>query len=95
MLAKIECEGKTYPAILLNPAFGMDRIEEIKASLHSFLESAYTGDTSSYLQLDMYNLFSLLTEMDLTEDQRLEMTGNYFDGKKNDYHQVKEAQITF
>lgn len=95
MLAKIECEGKTYPAILLNPAFDMDRVEEIKASLHSFLESAYTGDTDLFLQSDMCNLFSLLTEMDLTEDQRVKMTKSYFNGEECNCHQAKGAQIIF
>lgn len=95
MLAKIECEGKTYPAILLNPAFDMDRLEEIKASLHSFLESAYTGETYAFLPSDMYNIFSLLTEMDLTEDQRVKMTKSYFNGEDCNCHQTKGAQIIF
>lgn len=95
MLAKIECEGKTYPAILLNPAFDMDRVEEIKASLHSFLESAYIGDPDFFLQSDMCNLFSLLTEMDLTEDQRVKMTKSYFNGEECNCHQTKRAQIIF
>lgn len=95
MLAKIECEGKTYPAILLHSTSGMERLEELKASLHSFLESAYINDTCEYLYEDMYNLLSLLTEMDLTEDQRYEMTHNYFNNENRIKHQTKEAKITF
>ena len=75
--------------------FKVGSVEEIKASLHSFLESAYTGDTSLFLQSDMCNIFSLLTEMDLTEDQRLEMTKSYFNGEECNYHQTKGAQIIF
>lgn len=95
MLAKIECEGKTYPAILLNSMDSMERLEELKASLHSFLVSVYTCDNFEYLQEDMYNVFSLLTEMDLTEDQRYEMTHNYFNNENRINHQTKEAKITF
>lgn len=95
MLAKIECEGKTYPAILLHETEGMERLEELKASLHSFLESAHVGDNCEYLQEDMYNVFSLLREMDLTEDQRYEMTHNYYNNETRSCHQTKEAKITF
>lgn len=95
MLAKIECEGKTYPAILLHPTDNMDRLEELKASLHSFLESAYIGDPDMFLKEDMYNVFSLLTEMDLTEDQRMQMTHNYFNNDTRNDRQTKAAKITF
>nr|DAV71203.1 MAG TPA: hypothetical protein [Bacteriophage sp.]DAV71219.1 MAG TPA: hypothetical protein [Bacteriophage sp.] len=95
MLAKIECEGKTYPAILLHETEGMERLEELKASLHSFLESAHAGDNCEYLQEDMYNVFSLLREMDLTEDQRYEMLRNYYNNETRSCHQTKAAKITF
>lgn len=95
MLAKIECEGKTYPAILLHETEGMERLEELKASLHSFLESAHAGDNCEYLQEDMCNVFSLLREMDLTEDQRYEMLRNYYNNETRSCHQTKAAKITF
>ena len=96
MLAKIECEGKVYPAILLDSTSGMERLEELKASLHSFIESSFVdGDPNTFLSEDLYNVFSLLHEMDLTEDQRFQMSSNYFNGKERKDHKTKTAQITF
>lgn len=95
MLAKVSFNGENHLAIVLNERMGYDWLGEIKSSLLSFMESSFIGSENEFENGDLYNIMSLLREMDFTDNQRIAMYNNYFGKDNKEFQETKEATITF
>ena len=94
-LAKVSFNGENHLAIVLNERMGYDWLGEIKSSLLSFMESSFVGSENEFENDDLYNIMSLLREMDFTDNQRIAMYNNYFGKDNKEFQETKEATITF
>ena len=95
MLAKVSFNGENHLAIVLNERMGYDWLGEIKSSLLSFMESSFVGSENEFENGDLYNVMSLLREMDFTDNQRIAMYNYYFGKDNKEFQETKEATITF
>ena len=95
MLAKLDFDGKEYIAIVLNPNMGLSWVLELRKSLVDFMETAFSSDSAMLDSNELYNVTSLLNEMELTEDQRTRMINTYFGKVLEKVVSTKTCEISF
>ena len=78
MLAKVDFDGKEHIAIVLNSNMGLSWVLELRKNLVGFMETAFSGDSAMLDSNELYNVTSLLNEMEFTEDQSVRMINAYF-----------------
>lgn len=95
MLAKVDFDGKEHIAIVLNPNMGLSWVLELRKSLVDFMETAFSSDSAMLDSNELYNVTSLLNEMEFTEDQSTRMINTYFGKGSEKAASTKTCEISF
>lgn len=98
MLAKVNFDGKEHIAIVLNSNMGLSWVLELRKNLVGFMETAFSSDSAMSAMLDsneLYNVTSLLNEMEFTEDQSIRMINAYFGKGSEKAANTKTCEISF
>lgn len=95
MLAKVDFDGKEHIAIVLNPNMGLSWVLELRKSLVDFMETAFSTDSAMLDSNELYNVTSLLNEMEFTEDQSTRMINTYFGKGSEKAANTKTCEISF
>ena len=95
MLAKVDFDGKEHIAIVLNPNMDLSWVLELRKSLVDFMETAFSSDSAMLDSNELYNVTSLLNEMEFTEDQRIRMINTYFGKLSGKSASTKTCEISF
>ena len=95
MLAKVDFDGKEHIAIVLNPNMGLSWVLELRKSLVDFMETAFSSYSAMLDSNELYNVTSLLNEMEFTEDQSTRMINTYFGKGSEKAASTKTCEISF
>lgn len=95
MLAKVDFDGKEHIAIVLNSRMGLSWVLELRKNLVSFMETAFCSDGAMLDSNELYNVTSLLNEMEFTEDQSARMINAYFGKGTEKVANTKTCEISF
>lgn len=95
MLAKVSYDGEEHIAIVLNARMGLSWVMELRKHLVGFMETAFTSDGAMLDSNELYNVTSLLNEMEFTEDQSNKMLNGYFGKEYGKPAETKECKISF
>lgn len=95
MLAKVDFDGKEHIAIVLNSRMGLSWVLELRKNLVSFMETAFCSDGAMLDSNELYNVTSLLNEMEFTEDQSVKMIDAYFGKGTKKAANTKTCEISF
>lgn len=95
MLAKVDFDGKEHIAIVLNPNMGLSWVLELRKSLVDFMETAFSTNSAMLDSNELYNVTSLLNEMEFTEDQSTRMINTYFGKGSEKAANTKTCEISF
>lgn len=95
MLAKVDFDGKEHIAIVLNSRMGLSWVLELRKNLVSFMETAFCSDGAMLDSYELYNVTSLLNEMEFTEDQSARMINAYFGKGTEKVANTKTCEISF
>lgn len=95
MLAKVDFDGKEHIAIVLNSRMGLSWVLELRKNLVSFMETAFCSDGAMLDSNELYNVTSLLNEMEFTEDQSVRMINAYFGKGTEKVANTKTCEISF
>lgn len=95
MLAKVDFDGKEHIAIVLNSRMGLSWVLELRKNLVSFMETAFCSDGVMLDSNELYNVTSLLNEMEFTEDQSVRMINAYFGKGTEKVANTKTCEISF
>lgn len=95
MLAKVDFDGKEHIAIVLNSNMGLSWVLELRKSLVDFMETAFSADSAMLDSNELYNVTSLLNEMEFTEDQSTRMINTYFGKGSEKAANTKTCEISF
>lgn len=95
MLAKVDFDGKEHIAIVLNSNMGLSWVLELRKNLVGFMETAFSGDGAMLDSNELYNVTSLLNEMEFTEDQSVRMLDAYFGKGSAKAANTKTCEISF
>lgn len=95
MLAKVDFDGKEHIAIVLNSRMGLSWVLELRKNLVGFMETAFSGDSAMLDSNELYNVTSLLNEMEFTEDQSARIFDAYFGKGSAKAANTKTCEISF
>lgn len=95
MLAKVDFDGKEHIAIVLNSRMGLSWVLELRKNLVSFMETTFCSDGAMLDSNELYNVTSLLNEMEFTEDQSVKMIDAYFGKGTKKAANTKTCEISF
>ena len=95
MLAKVDFDGKEHIAIVLNSRMGLSWVLELRKNLVSFMATAFCSDGVMLDSNELYNVTSLLNEMEFTEDQSVRMINAYFGKGTEKVANTKTCEISF
>ena len=95
MLAKVDFDGKEHIAIVLNSRMGLSWVLELRKNLVSFMETAFCSNGAMLDSNELYNVTSLLNEMEFTEDQSVKMIDAYFGKGTKKAANTKTCEISF
>lgn len=95
MLAKVDFDGKEHIAIVLNSRMGLSWVLELRKNLVGFMETAFCSGSAMLDSNELYNVTSLLNEMEFTEDQSVRMINAYFGKGTEKVANTKTCEISF
>ena len=95
MLAKVDFDGKEHIAIVLDSRMGLSWVLELRKNLVSFMETAFWSDGAMLDSNELYNVTSLLNEMEFTEDQSVRMINAYFGKGTEKVANTNTCEISF
>lgn len=95
MLAKVSYDGEEHIAIVLNARMGLSWVMELRKHLVGLMETAFTSDGALLDSNELYNVTSLLNEMEFTEGQSVRMLNTYFGEESGRPAEIKACKITF
>lgn len=95
MLAKVSFNGEEHIAIVLNAHMGLSWVMELRKHLVGFMETAFTSDGAMLDSNELYNVTSLLNEMEFTEEQSIRMLNSYFGEESGKPAKTTACKITF
>lgn len=74
---------------------GLSWVMELRKHLVGFMATAFTSDGAMLDSNELYNVTSLLNEMEFTEEQSIRMLNSYFGEESGKPAKTTACKITF